>query len=283
MKSAAKLLLGQTETKVWYRGEIYADEGRVAVVDCDDKAVRAVVCGTDPYHVNLSFTRDGVGGNCTCPYFESHNLICKHLVAVALVWDEDRGVERPEPEVVEAATLPPSTNIRREVDSLIAAPRSADLQLLRVLPDITALGGRGRPHSDLPDMPSAAQDSNEPLTVAEFKRCRSEMRRWARRKAYDPYFCAGEMIAAFCAMVRVFERRLGVTPLAVAVDVLTEAERFHSTLVGELIDDSQGLRLFSEAHLAEICAILRARCGDDPEGKRLRELLDELDGERGVY
>lgn len=69
-----------------------------------------------------------------------------------------------------------------------------------------------------------------PLTLAEIERALKQIARWADHAHFDPYFCAGEMLAGF-----------------------------HRRLITELIDDSEGDRVFSQAHLQALLADLRAR------------------------
>ncbi|MCK4576469.1 hypothetical protein KAU34_08685 [candidate division WOR-3 bacterium] len=92
MKSVAKMLLSRTEEVIWYRGDEYADKGRVNIVKFDDKHAKTTVTGTEEYQVSLKFVSNGIRRNCNCLYSKR---VSKHIVATAIIWDELRGVKRP--------------------------------------------------------------------------------------------------------------------------------------------------------------------------------------------
>jgi hypothetical protein len=107
------------------------------------------------------------------------------------------------------------------------------------------------------------------------------MERWTNRKTYDPYFCAGEMIAAFCEVLRIMKTRLAVTSPLVAASVLRAAQQFHYTLVTSLIDDSDGHWQITEAHLQEMFELLQETPVPRHERKdfvhKLQEFRDHQD------
>lgn len=85
------------------RGESYALSGRVRDLTADGVIVQATVDGGSPHHVQLTITKAGVRGHCTCPYGQK-GVFCKHCVATALTWLEegdDLDVETVEPEVTD--------------------------------------------------------------------------------------------------------------------------------------------------------------------------------------
>jgi hypothetical protein len=282
MKSAAAMLLKKTERDIWHRGEVYADKGQVRTVCQDEKHIEAEVRGTQSYAVHLKFAPNGISQDCNCLYFTRHRCICKHIVAVAILWDESRGIPRPDEPLVQLGTVSPPGITQRDIARLFDKPLEADLELVRSLAELTALGGRARPHSQLPKAPKIAATENTPLTQREVQRCYSEMKRWSRRQAYDPYFCAGEMVAAFCELLGVVRLRLAATEVAVAAEVLLSAQKFHLLLVTELIDDSQGLREISEAYLDDVYFHLRRMRLSDQDRTALDLLFAEFEKRRGV-
>jgi len=283
MKSATKMLLNRTHQEIWHRGESYADKDLVGIVNDTDKKVQAVVKGTKEYDIILRFSPRKILINCTCPYFKKNGHICKHIVAVAIVWDEKRGISRPSLDVVERGTVPPSGFSRKDINRLFSKPLKADLDELRILPEVTALGGYVRPHSKLPKEPKIISDASNPLTTKELQNCYSQIKKWSHRQAYDPYFCSGEMVAAFCAMLRIIRKRLPVTPALVAVELLLSIQQFNITLVTELVDDSQGLHRFSEAHLDDIYDYLKTLSIDKGEQNQFEAFLTQFEEIRGVY
>ena len=82
IKSATELLLNKTYEEVWYRGQKYADGGRVKIVEADEKEVEAVVERTRGCVVRLKFVANGIKLDCNCPYPKG---LCKHMVAVAIL------------------------------------------------------------------------------------------------------------------------------------------------------------------------------------------------------
>ncbi|MBU0597433.1 SWIM zinc finger family protein [Patescibacteria group bacterium] len=285
MNSACDSLIERTYHQIWPRGEQYADLRKVKVKNCDDASIVASVVGTKRYNVELKFRGNGLSRSCDCPYMQSRSerTICKHLVAVAIVWDELRGFKRPSQQEVEQFTIPPPKVSQADVNSLFNNPLKANLETLRILADETALGGRSRPHARLPNMPNFNQDKNEPVTKKEIKKAFSEITRWSNRLNYDHYFCAGEIVAAFCEVMRLFKKRLTATPPAIAAETLREAQKFHYELIIEMIDDSEGLHQFTEAHLEDIYQALQNTIVAAKNQATFKEKLDEFNRHRDDY
>jgi hypothetical protein len=251
-KSATDLLLHQTDSRIWQRGEDYADMNKVAIYEFNDRGVSAVVAGTEAYRVSINVAGSGMSRVCSCPYFETHGEFCKHIVAVAIQWDRQRGLPIPtQGEVEDYAIHRPSVS-RRDIDRLYDDPMNADLDLLRRVPDLTALGGRPRKHAKLPVRPKKLLDTTDALTPNELRKCFTEIRSWTRRSTYDPYFCAGEMVAAFCEVLLIVKKRLPSTAPETVTDVFSIISDFYNHLVVELIDDSQGHRAVAVAYLEEL-------------------------------
>lgn len=102
-KSAAQTLLNKTQEDVWARGQEYVKNGNVKITAQDEKRIEAAVSGKQEYQVSLTFMGGGLSKKCTCP---SRFLVCKHIVAVALVWDETRSIQVPEEHIVKRHTIP---------------------------------------------------------------------------------------------------------------------------------------------------------------------------------
>lgn len=260
MRSATELLLNKTNEEVWYRGEDYVDSGRVNIIKSGEKEVKAAVRGAKRYVVNLKFTSGGISRECNCPYADrssSYSPICKHMVAVAIVWDEMRSIARPVKEEIKSYAIAPPLISRAQINALYRNPLKADLEILRVLADETALGGKPRPHSRLPKMPHFNTDKNRPLSLKEVQKAFREIEGWTNYRMYDIYFCADEMVAAFCEVMRIIKKRLVATSPFVGIEILREAQKFHYKFIMELIDDSEGLHEFTEAHLEDVYQSLK--------------------------
>lgn len=68
---------------IYKRGLEYFKEGRVHLRKREENLITAIVDGEELYNVNVKLNLDGVGASfCTCPYFETMNTACKHIIAV---------------------------------------------------------------------------------------------------------------------------------------------------------------------------------------------------------
>jgi hypothetical protein len=203
------------------------------------------------------------------------------MIAAAILWDEARGMRRPSAEDIEKYTIPPPLVTRAQITACYDDPLHADLEVLRLASDEFALSPR--PHARLPQKPALSDDATEPLTLEEVKRAFRDIEQWERRRAYDRYFCAGEMVAAFCEVLRCIHRRCDATPSLVAASILREAQKFHYTLILELIDDSEGEHVFTEAHLTEFHRLLRERTVPEGERAAFARFLQEYEDHRDNY
>lgn len=275
--SICDLLLGKTLTEVWRRGEQYAAGGCVEIVTEDARHVDALVKGSQKYHVKISFAANGISRKCDCPY--AGGGACKHMVATAIVWDKLRRLNVPSGTEVAAKTIPAPKISQAQISALFKNPLKADLMILRTAAD--ERGGWTRPHSHLPDCPAFPDNPKQALRVEELKNAFREMKKWSRRSAYDPYFCAGEMTAAFCQLLRIAKTRISASDAIVAAHFLLEAQRFHYELVQKLIDDSDGMHKFCTAHLDDFYAALKMIA--EEQSLEFNALLTQYTRERNNY
>lgn len=63
------------------QGERYFEEGRVRIKEATPTCVKAVVSGTEDYHVEIELDEE-FSGECDCPY--DWDGLCKHIVATFL-------------------------------------------------------------------------------------------------------------------------------------------------------------------------------------------------------
>ena len=172
------------------------------------------------------------------------------MVAVAIVWDQKRGLKVPSQDVVEAESIPLPLVTRHHVNQMYKDPLHADLNTMRIAAD--ELGNWHRPHKTLPASPKIIDNPNVPLDPEEIKQAAEQFKRWSNASNFDPYFCAGEMVAAFCVLIRTIIQRVPATQPSVLVKVLLSLETLHQEIILEMIDDSDGLHLFGSAHLEEL-------------------------------
>lgn len=277
MQSACESLLYRTYLETWKKGEKYADAGKVEIKEFDDKSVTALVKGTKLYETKLSFRSNGIRRSCSCPVPD----FCKHMAAVAIFWDESRGIKRPTPEEVESETIPPPLISRADINKAYADPINADLNVIRLAVDDYALSPR--PHARLPSTPRFSRNPKEPLTLAEVKKAWTEIKSWSRKSTYDYYFCAGEMVAAFCETMRMIISRFESSDILELAKVLRNAQKFHYELIMELIDDSDGLHEFTEAHLEKLYDLIKKNAGKNEDKHKIENLLKEFDDHRDDY
>jgi len=76
------------------RGAAYLDEGRVGLLRVGTERVNATVQGSESYTVELRLSDGRLRFACSCP-IGVEGEFCKHCVAVALSWLEDRGPSGP--------------------------------------------------------------------------------------------------------------------------------------------------------------------------------------------
>lgn len=273
-QSACSLLIYRTYLETWKRGEKYASEKRVKLAKFDEKSAEAAVKGTKNYRVGLSFRGGGLGRSCSCPVGD----FCKHMVAVAIAWDQSRGIVLPTKKEVEDLTIPPPLVSYADVNKAYTNPLAADLEVIRLAS--SEIGSWSRPHARLPNLPKFNPELETAVTLEELKKAFSEIRSWTRKSSYDPYFCAGEMVAAFCEVIRLIIKRSVKTATAVLAQILREAQKYHYELIF-LIDDSDGLHVFNEAHLEKLFEEIKKR--KFPNNSNVQKLLSEYENHREDY
>jgi len=245
-QSATDLLLYRTYEERWERGEKYANQGKVKILTYDEKHVEASVTWTDVYKVELAFRAWWLSRRCSCPLKD----MCKHMVATAIVWDEMRGIPRPTPNEVRRTSISQRAITREDLEDAYNDPLSADLDIIRVAAEEYCLGSP-RPHALLPKKPKL-KSSKWKITMEEVESVIQEIRSRSRKRDYDMCFCAGEMVAAFCEAIRNFMRRIELHTPKEAKHFYQELKDFESELIDDLIDDSEWLHEFTEAHMLEL-------------------------------
>ena len=90
-------------------------------------------------------------------------------------------------------------------------------------------------------------------------------------------------MAAFCEVMRIIRMRVKATPPLAAAEALGMAQRFHRTLVLELIDDSDGLHTFGEAHLEEFFGVIKNQAVLPDHRATVQERLKAFEDAYGEY
>jgi len=282
-KSASFALLSKAYEGMWRRGEEYVKKNQVMLTASDIHGARAIARGSAQYEVTLRFVGEGLARRCTCPYFEGRSAQhppCKHIIAAAIVWDKERNLALPTKDDVTAETIPPPLVSRNDIALLFSDPLNADLETLRMAVEA---GSYVKPHARLPSAPHMGGRESDAITLADVKRALKEMERWSDRDSFDPYFCAGEMTAALSEMIRTVRGRLLVTPLMVMVDALLLIQTWNARLMTSLIDDSDGLHEFTEAHLEDLYQHIVSRVQFVGDETSYRSRLEDYTIARGRY
>lgn len=242
-KSATHMLLSRTYLESWKRGQEYAQKGKVKLTHFDEKAAEGKAYGTETYDVKLAFKSGGISRSCTCPV----NDFCKHEIALAILWDEKRGIPLPSASDIENETIPPPLISRNDIMKAFNDPLHADLEVIRIAADES--GRWSRPHARFPQKPRVLESGINPDTI---KKSLTEIRSWSRRRNFDPYFCAGETMAAFCEVIRETTKHWQKLSKGEKVKILVMLEEFENELIYQIIDDSDGLHDFSQAHIRNL-------------------------------
>lgn len=85
MELTEKHIKSLCSSTIYKRGAEYFKQGRVHIKNRDDDKLTAVVDGDALYNVKINLHEDKVKGYyCSCPYFDTMNTVCKHIVATLL-------------------------------------------------------------------------------------------------------------------------------------------------------------------------------------------------------
>lgn len=268
--SLSHYLIENVVESIYYRGLDYADQGRVSQLQEHEKKLTARVGGSQTYDVEFRQGPIHVKGYCTCPYRQSNPDYCKHIIAVAIVWDRQQGKALPTEEMIKNQTIEVDYGFGVKVDAMYNNPLEADLQFLAQASEYSAWGVR--PHAKLV-IASTLADTLEPLTLKEVNHAFRAIDRLTRRSNFDPYFCAGELSAILSMTYDVIARRLKLTEYQLARQIVIESIVFFYDNYLQSIDGSDGVWMIPKARLPKMVHLL-ARLGLDADG--LSDLGDKL-------
>lgn len=247
MFSYNRIILDNTELAIYWRGLEYANKKKVKLISVANNGCQAVASGSQNYDITLGFSRVGSPKySCSCPYFIEHKkVVCKHIIGVSLTWDRSRNIPDPDKETIDNLAIPEPDFTSKDANAAFQNPLNVNLDILRADPV-----GWMRPHARLPIKPKVC--NGDMLTAEMIKQGISEIRSWARKYNYDTYFCAGEMMAGFCELMRFIKQKFDTLNIEDKIKTLKILADFHHELILEKIDDSDGLHDFSEAHLFDL-------------------------------
>ncbi len=147
--------------------------------------------------------------------------------------------------------IPPPDVTYTDIKKAYSKPLEADLNILRLAADNT--GTWSRPHAHLPEKPSSSEKSFE--IPKDLLLARKTLISWSNRRQYDMYFCAGEMEAGFCEILRVLKQAILSFSIEHQLEALQIVVELHHEILVQ-IDDSDGLHIFGEAYLDDLSNIV---------------------------
>lgn len=165
--SLAQYILPNVSKEIFERGVDYADSDKVGRVEESDKRLTAVVAGSKLYEVEFRRGPKYIKAYCSCPYAQSNDDYCKHIVAVAVARDETVGMSLPNEIDIEQNTLEIDRGFGKRIDAMFKNPLEADLELLARASDY---GSWVRPHAHIAVKSMIIQSSDTPLSLAEVKK-----------------------------------------------------------------------------------------------------------------
>jgi hypothetical protein len=267
--SLSRYILPNTSEPIFWRGVEYAKQKRVKETAEDDKTLSAIVAGSEPYQVELRKGTKYVTGYCSCPY-ASREDYCKHVVALAVYWDQQKGIDLPTKEEVEETCVQIEYGFGRKIEAMFQRPLHADLQLLATASDY---GTWVRPHAKIaiqsPFKHSSASFTKELLQTAFHK-----IARLGQRAAFDPYFCAGEVSAVLSLAYDDIIKRLVAASKEDFLEVVAECIIFYYTEYLQMIDGSDGVWQIPLARIHLMMQELKQRDMTPTEKEGLRNILN---------
>jgi hypothetical protein len=281
-KSASEILLPRTYKEIWKRGEEYVDRGRVELVkkETNDIKAKAFVYGKEKYAVVLKFTKNGIIKQCGCAYSldgPPSRPACKHMAAAAIYWDEFRHIKRPSKKDIDLHTIAPAPISRQGIINLFKNPLKADLDKVRIVAEYASW--RPQPHARLPNAPKINSDPRKGLKIIEVRKAFVEMEKWTKRSLYDPYFCAGEMSAAFCELLDVIKKRMDKSEPREVILIMALCVDWFYKRFSKLIDGIEGVWIFPPVRIGNIVSILLKRHSRNSAWKDFRAAV-KLSGEK---
>lgn len=127
---------------ILHRGYDYFCDGAVENITIEDNVIKATVCGTDDYEVEIIFKGEEISDMyCSCPYAESGEN-CKHMAAVLFEWEDNNNLSKGQR--AENISTSAGNGSNNEVDNIIAQADEATIKkfLTAILKDDEKLYAR---------------------------------------------------------------------------------------------------------------------------------------------
>lgn len=272
--SLTRYILDNITEEIYKRGIQYASSGRVGQLKEMDNKLIASVAGSEIYRIEFNQGPKYIKAYCDCPDAESNDDYCKHIAAVAIVYDQSHGENLPSSEDINNLTIEVDRDFWKKIEEMFKNPLEADLKLLAVASDYSSWGVK--PHAKISVHPTIKKIEKNLTTQGVIKGFGSISKIMAKSN-FDHYFCAGEISAVFAETLDAVIFRLDYTQARIALKIFELCAVFYYEYL-ESIDGSDGIWQIPQARLPAIYKKLKEKGINEKElikaGEHLNFLID---------
>lgn len=247
-QSLSSYILNNTTEDIYWRGLEYFQKNKVGAIQESEKIISATIKGANEYLVEFRQGPKYLKGYCSCPYFSVNEDYCKHIVALAVSWDQKKGISLPDKKEVKKYCIQVDHDFGKKVNQMFSDPLNADLKFLAVASDYTSWA---RPHAKI-FIKTTIENSKEELSLKKAQLGLQKIDNLTNNKNYDPYFCAGEISAVFCLTLDSIIKKLSMTPKDVQTKIIIECIVFYYNQYLQIIDSSDGIHEIPFARLQKM-------------------------------
>src|SRR3989339_939144 len=247
-QSLTRYILYNTTEDIFWRGVDYVNKNKVDRIEESEKIISTTIIGSNEYLVEFRQGLKYLKGHCSCPYASMNEDYCKHIVALALAWDEKKGISPPDQKEVEKNCLQINYDFGKKVDQMFNDPLNADLKFLAIASDYVT---SARPHAKIP-IKTTITNAKEELSLKKVQLGLQKIENLTNNRNYDPYFCAGEISAVFCLTLDSIIKKLTTVPKGFQIKIIIECTVFYYNQYLQIIDSSDGIHQIPFARLQKM-------------------------------
>lgn len=247
-QSLTRYILDNTTEDIFWRGVDYVNKNKVDRIEESEKIISTTIIGSNEYLVEFRQGLKYLKGHCSCPYASMNEDYCKHIVALALAWDEKKGISPPDQKEVEKNCLQINYDFGKKVDQMFNDPLNADLKFLAIASDYVT---SARPHAKIP-IKTTITNAKEELSLKKVQLGLQKIENLTNNRNYDPYFCAGEISAVFCLTLDSIINKLTTVPKGFQIKIIIECTVFYYNQYLQIIDSSDGIHQIPFARLQKM-------------------------------
>lgn len=277
--SLARYLLENVTGDIYSRGLDYAMEGRIHDFVEEPKKIKAIVSGSKNYLVEIREGQIYFKGYCDCPYVDSNDDYCKHVLALAVYYDNLRKVPLPSGEEVEGRCLEVDYSFGPRINAMFNDSLHADLDLLATASDN---GSWVRQHTKI-ELKSHVADNEKPISIKEVNSGFGKIISYEKRYNYDSYFCAGEVSAVLSMTLDAILHRLKDSPREELTAVFKDSVIFYYNNYLQMIDGSDGVWQIPRARIIEIFGLMKSKLSENELEDVREELNEKIEGWGDIF